>query len=804
VAQKNYVKLQQAVRYAQSTLGGYCCVLQFLISYMHKRILYAGTVAVALLAACQATKPTTTAKQPAIETLGTTSVPAGEFAYVYRKNNSSAPEYGTRASVTEYLDLYTNFKLKVLEAEQRGLDTTQAFKRELDGYKQQLAQPYLTEKSVTDQLVREAYDRMSKEVNASHILVRLPAEPTPADTLAAYQKVMALRQRVSGSANFEQVAREVSEDPSARENGGKLGYFTAMQMVYPFETAAFKTPVGQVSQPVRTRFGYHLIKVNDVQPAQGEIKVAHLMIRATPNMPKADSVTAKKKIDELYNRLTQRKENWEKLVAQFSEDAGSAANGGELPPFGTGRMIPSFEEVAFKLQTPGQISAPVQTPYGWHVIKLIEKQPVPTFEAMEPTLKSKVAKDSRSELNKTAFLKRVRTENNFREFAAGKAEAFARIDTSVINGRFKYTAPVNPIKVSKSGKKQSGVAESGLFAIKDKAYTVADFLTYVQQNQRPRPGAEPKFVAQQLYDQYVEQSLTDFEKNNLENKYEDYRMLVKEYRDGILLFQLMDEKVWSKAIEDSVGLQKYFTENQAKYQWETRVQGTVISAASPTILTQARQQLRGGRYAVPRLAPQPISFTANTDKITKSSSLTLDNLATAMQADSALSVTLTGRFKKGETAAIAQRRAAAVATYLTGKGVPAGRIKQTTQAKVSSANTLTPAVFSSNTAALEEQLNAQNPLSVQITQKAFAKGDNKVVDDLISRGPGSYDVQKDGRYYSVVIDKVLPAGPKTLAEARGLATSDYQNYLEKEWITQLRGKHPVQINTAEVDKLVTK
>jgi peptidyl-prolyl cis-trans isomerase SurA len=771
---------------------------------MHKRILYVGTTAAALLAACQATKPTTTSSQAAVETLGTTPVPAQEFAYVYRKNNSTAPEYGTRPSVAEYLDLYTNFKLKVIEAEQRGLDTTQAFKRELDGYKQQLAQPYLTEKSVTDQLVREAYERMSKEVNASHVLIRLAPDATPTDTLAAYQKATAVRQRVSGGENFEQVARETSEDPSAKENGGRLGYFTAMQMVYPFESAAFKTPVGQISQPIRTRFGYHIIKVNDIRPAQGEIKVAHLMIRATPGMPKADSVTAKKKIDELYSRLTQRKENWDKLVAQFSEDAGSAANSGELPPFGTGRMIPSFEEVAFKLQTPGQISAPVQTPYGWHVIKLIEKQPVPTFEAMEPTLKSKVAKDSRSELNKAAFLKRVRSENQFTENQSGKDYAFAKADSALVNGRFKYTAPAaSAAPAGKASKKAEGDAQT-LFTIKGKPYTVADFLAYEQQNQRPRPGAEPRFVAQQLYEQYVDQSLTEFEKNNLENKYEDYRMLVKEYRDGILLFQLMDEKVWSKAIEDTVGLQKYFTENQSKYQWENRAQGTVISAATPALLTQAKQQLKTGRYAVPRLASQPVSFAPNTDKLTKGSLLNLDRLAGVMQADTALRVTLVGRTKKGESTSIARRRATAAAAYLTSKGVPARRIEQTAQAKASTDNTLLQTVSSTSPAALEEQLNAQNPLSVQITQKAFAKGDNKVVDELMGRGPGSYDVQKDGRYYTVIIDKTLPAGPKTLAEARGLATSDYQNYLEKEWISQLRAKYPVKINQAEVDKLVTK
>jgi peptidyl-prolyl cis-trans isomerase SurA len=769
---------------------------------MYKRILYVGTAAVALLAACQSTKPTTAAKQPVIETLGTTQVPAGEFAYVYRKNNGSAPEFGTRASVTEYLDLYTNFKLKVLDAEQRGLDTTQAFKRELEGYKQQLAQPYLTEKSVTDQLVREAYERLGKEINASHILIRLVPDAEPKDTLAAYQKITALRQRVSGGENFEQVAGEVSEDPSARDNGGRLGYFTAMQMVYPFESAAFKTPVGEVSQPVRTRFGYHLIKVNDVRPAQGEIKVAHLMIRATPGMPKADSVTAKKKIDELHTRLTQRKEPWDKLVAQFSEDAGSAANSGELPPFGTGRMIPSFEEVAFKLTKPGELSKPVQTPYGWHIIKLIEKQQVPTFEAMEPTLRSKVAKDSRSELNKAAFLKRIRQENQFTEVPAGKTYAFSKVDTAVVNGRFKYTAPAPPA-AGKTAKKAEGNAQT-LFTIKGKPYTAADFLAYVAQNQRPRPGAEPRFVAQQLYDQYVEQSLTNFERDNLENKYEDYRMLVKEYRDGILLFQLMDEKVWSKAIEDTVGLQKFFNENQSKYQWDSRVQGTVISAASPELLAKAKQQLKVGRYDVPRLALQPAGFTPGTDKLSKGAKVNLDRLASMLQGDNTLHVTLTGRAKKGEPAGMAKRRAAAVAAYLTSKGVPASSIKQVAQAKPSTDIATLQMISSTNTTALEELLNAQNPLSVQITQKAFAQGDNKVVDELLAKGPGTYDVQKDGRYYTVMIDKVLPAGPKTLAEARGQATSDYQNYLEKEWIAQLRTKYPVQLNQAEVDKLVTK
>ena len=772
---------------------------------MHKRILYAGVAVVTLLAGCQASKPATMANSaaattgPAVETLGTYPVPANEFAYVYRKNNSAAADYGTRQSVADYLDLYTNFRLKVLEAEQKGLDTTQAFKRELDGYRQQLAQPYLTEKSVTDLLVREAYDRMSQEVSASHILIRVAPDATPQDTLAAYQKIAAIRQQALAGTDFGQLARTQSEDPSAKENGGKLGYFTAMQMVYPFESAAYKTPVGQISNPIRTRFGYHLIKVNDKRAAQGEIKVAHLMIRMNASAAKSDSLTAKKKIDELYNRL-KKGENWDKLVAQFSEDAGSAANGGELPPFGTGRMIPSFEEVAFKLQKPGDIAAPVQTPYGWHIIKLIERQPVAKFADMESTLKSKVAKDSRSELNKAAFLKRVRQEDQFVENAAAKTYVFGKADTALVAGRYKYTAPTAVVKSTKNAANDN----TALFTIKGKPYLVKDFLAYTQQNQRPRTGAKPNFAMQQLYDQYVEQSLTEFEKNSLETKYEDYRMLVKEYRDGILLFQLMDEKVWSKAIEDTVGLKKYFAANQAKYQWDQRVQGSVISAATPALLARTQKELKIGRFPVTRNVPKAAAFRTGSAVLMKTGLIALDEMTKRMLQDTLTRVTLTGRAKKGEKASLAAARADSTVRFLRRRGVAARRISKAVQKAPAAESSVQIGLVSSNPTAIEAELNEQNPLSVQISQRIFAKGDNKAVDDLMAKGPGTYNVQKDGRYYAVTIDKILPAGPKMLADARGQATSDYQTYLEKEWITEMRATRPVKVNEAEVSKLVTK
>jgi len=793
---------------------------------MHSRLPLAGAAAATLLqlAACQTSKPATAttlptgaamtlpvAAGPAIETLGTYQVPAREFAYVYKKNNGTAADYGTRPSVTDYLTLYTNFRLKVLDAEKHGLDTTQAFRRELDGYKQQLAQPYLTEKGVTDQLVHEAYDRMSQEVNASHILVRVAPDATPADTLAAYQKITALRQRVTSGEDFGTVASASSEDPSAKENGGKLGYFTAMQMVYPFESAAYRTPVGQVSQPIRTRFGYHIIKVNDRRAAQGEIKVAHLMVRVTPQAPKADSAAAHKKIDELYARL-RRGENWNKLVAQFSEDAGSAPNGGELPPFGTGRMIPSFEEVAFKLQKPGDIAPPVQTPYGWHIIKLVEKQPLPPFATLEPTLKSKVAKDSRSELNRAAFLKRIRQEDQFREIPAARELAFAQADTALVKGRYKFNgaSQMHTTGTKSGGSKvlKTGGDKLPLFTIMGKPYSVADFLTFAQQNQRPRPTAQPQFAMQQLYDQYVDQSLTDFEKASLPTKYEDYRMLVQEYRDGILLFQLMDTKVWSKAIEDTAGLKKFFLANQANYQFGQRARGTVISAASPQLLARAQRELPAGRYAVAgKTGSALVHFKLGAaTPATSNGSAVLDDVARRLSQDTALTVTVAGHIRKGESAVLARQRTTAAIDYLAKTGKIARR--RLAAAPGSPAATATGdtrvAFFSNSPSMLEVSLNQQNPLAVQIQQRTFQKGDNKVMDDYFTRPAGTYTTQRDGRYYAIVVNQSLPAGPKALGDARGQATSDYQNYLEKQWIEQLRQQYPVKINEEEVTKLVTK
>lgn len=761
-------------------------------------------VAAALfVAGCTATKKNDS-KEPAIATLGSEPISTSEFQYVYEKNNAGNEDAYTRESVSDYLKLYTNFKLKVLEAENRGLDTTMAFKRELEGYKEQLAQPYLSEKSVTDQLVKQAYERLGQEVNASHILLTLPPDAAPEDTLAAYNKAIEIRQRALNGEDFGKLAQSNSQDPSAAENKGNLGYFTAMQMVYPFEDAAYKTPTGQVSMPVRTRFGYHIIKVHDKRQARGEVKVAHIMVRATPGMPKADSLAAKQRIDAIYKRL-QRNENWDKLAAEFSEDANSAQNGGELPWFGTGRMIPNFEDAAFALKKEGEIAKPLLTPYGWHIIKMIDKRGLPPFEDMEQNLRNKIAKDSRSELNRAAFLKRIKAENNFTEVAAAKTGALSKANAELLQGKWTYDATDKTLSQT-------------LFTIQGKPYTIGDFYTFVKEQQRPRTTGTPEYAMSTLYDAFVDKSLVEYEKSNLENKYTDYRMLVKEYHDGILLFQLMDEKVWSKAVEDSVGLKAYFEQNKEKYKWGPRVQATVISAANKELLSKAQQQLATRRYPVKSANLPDVLFEVNKAELTKDATIKLKEFAQILKDDASLTIDVNGHADAREATAkqdIANLRAQQVAKYLEEQGVPAAQIKSNALGKTKQAgpdNTETGrrrnrrvsfVLYSSDVSALADNLNASNPLDVQITEKKFQKGENKVLDS-VKWEKGTYTLQQNGREYLIIINEVLEPAYKQLNETRGQVISDYQNYLEQQWVDQLREKYPVNVNEAELDKIVRK
>lgn len=491
---------------------------------------------------------------PVVMSIGGTPVKLSEFEYVYNKNKDNPSE----TPLEEYIELYTNFRLKVKEAIDLGMDTTPKFLNEFNQYKNELTKPYLMDKEVDDKLLTEAYERMQQDVRASHILIKATENDLPEDTLAAYSKALKARQRVLAGEDFAKVAKELSDDPSAKSNGGDLGFFSVLRMVYPFETAAYTTKVGDVSMPIRTRFGYHIIKVTDKRKARGEIKVAHIMVRTKDEMKPEELQQAKAKIDEIYAQLKGGADFGEQ-AAKYSDDKATAKQGGELPWFGPGRMVPEFEEAAFALANNGDLSQPIKSDYGWHIIKKVDKKDIPSFDDAKNELKAKIARDTRAQASKEAVLKRIMKEYNYTETAGSKTAFYTVVDSSLYAGKWDK-------------EKAAGLTNS-LFKIGDKTYTQQDFAAYIENNHAKRKLNDiPLVIAvNNFYDDFRNIELLKYEEARLPQKYPEYKNLLQEYKDGILIFNLTEEKVWAKSMKDTTGLKAYYEAHQTEFMWEKRL-----------------------------------------------------------------------------------------------------------------------------------------------------------------------------------------------------------------------------------------
>lgn len=642
---------------------------------------------------------------PVLMTIAGKPVTEAEFVRVYKKNNNKEISFDSK-SVNDYLELYINYKLKVQAALDEKLDTAASFQNELNGYRKQLSVPYMTDTTVSAQILDEAYTRMQTDIRASHILITCSPTALPKDTLAAYNRIMKIRDLVTKKKlNFATVARDSSDDPSAKENGGDLGYFTGMQMVYSFETVAYNTPVGQISMPVRTRFGYHIIKVEDRRPDPGEIHCAHIMIKVAGTVASNDTaeINAKAKIYEIYAKV-KAGEKFEDLAAQYSEDKGSAKNGGVLPWFGTGRMVPEFEKAAFALKADGDISAPIRSTYGWHIIKRLEVRGIPPFAEKRAELKQQIARDSRSEASKEAMINKLKVEYHFKEYLPNKEAFLKTLDTTIVNGDYKDSLA---LKMNKP-----------LFSLNDTSYTQAGFASYIASHQTKRTTGDPYSVGSSMYVSYVDESCLNYEESRLELKYPDFKNLMQEYRDGILLFDLTDKKVWSRAVKDSAGLEAFYTANKNNYMWPERLSATIYTAANEKVAADCRKLLK----------------------------------------------------KKN-----------------------------------------------ANATDILDQLNKESQLNLSIKDGLFLPGDNDIIDTLPSfvamkkTGGSMFQNLPKGMTPNFTINNqvdfvnikdVVPASPKTLEEAKGLVTADYQSYLEKTWIEELRKQYPVVVNQQVLQSII--
>jgi peptidyl-prolyl cis-trans isomerase SurA len=532
---------------------------------------------------------------------GNNPVSKEEFLRVYQKNNAQKkPDYSEK-SVKEYLDLYALFRMKVKEAETQKLDTTAAVKSELNNYKGQLARTYLSDKEVTKNLAREAYDRMQEDVKVAHILVALRPND---DTVKAYQRIDSIYKAITvNKADFGDMARTLSDDKGSGAQNGEIGYITALQVVYPFENAAYNTPAGQVSKPFRTQFGYHIVKVEDKRKTRGQVQVAQIMIAAPKSKGEQGLADARKKIAEVQEAL-KKGTSFESLVKQYSEDKFSKDKQGLLEPFGVGRMAPGFENAAFALQKDGDISEPVTTEYGIHLLKLIKKIPAPSFAEQQDNITRRVENDSRALAAKEAYQEKVKKQNGFKEYPENFNKlvlvlpADSAKDKSFKVEDFKsYTAPV--------------------FDLGGKKYTQYDFMSYVGNLTRGNLMGNKDNAMRDLLKMYENATLNDLQQAELEKSNPEFRNLIHEYRDGILLFDLMDKNVWSKASKDSTGLMTFYDQNKSKYKWQPGFEGTVYQSVSEVDLNKLKTALNSGVDVTD--AVEKINTPENPSQITQES-----------------------------------------------------------------------------------------------------------------------------------------------------------------------------------------
>ncbi|NQU85217.1 MAG: peptidylprolyl isomerase [Mariniphaga sp.] len=592
-----------------------------------------------------------------------------EFVRIYQKNNSNLLEESDKKSPEEYLDLFVNFKLKVIEAENLKMDTIQSFINELETYRKELAAPYLTDVSFNEKLVADTYQRMVTEVKASHILVAIPNNQAPEDTLLAYNKIMDVRNKILNGLEFKDAAFEYSEDPSAKSNRGDLGYFSAFQMVFPFEEAAYKTPVGEISMPVRSNYGYHLLKVDDKRDAKGEIKVAHIMKSFPQNTDNSIMKTLRMEIDSIYKQL-KNGADFAELAKKYSDDKNSSVNGGEMAWFSSGRMISDFANPAFALEKNGDYTEPIVTQFGFHIIKRLDHRPVKTFDEVKSEIERRIKSDpARSVHSKSAFVGKLKSEYGF--------QVNEKNVKNVKNNT--YLIKVDP----------NNSLTDQLFLLDGTEYTIDRFFTYTIDNYPALREFEESTFNKYL-NEWVEYELTSYEDSKLEDKYPDFKYLMQEYHDGILLFNLSDEKIWSFASTDSIGLEAYYKRNTGKYMWGERFKGLIVKCM---------------------------------------------NIETREEADK--------YFSEGMT--------------------------------------------------VQEVLDLTNSEEekVQIEEGAWEKNSNPIVNFYVWNGEKPENFNEELEF--IRGDKI-GSESKLLNEARGLYLSDYQNYLETEWVKELRSKYKIKVN----------
>ena len=533
---------------------------------------------------------------------GRQEVTLDEFERQFLKNLNLKEKTITAEDIDTYLKLYVRFKLKIQDAIDAGKDSAEAYKRELAMYREQLARNYLYDRSVTDKLIKEAYERMQDEVNVSHILIRCDRNADPSKVASIMKRMTEIKkalERDPSEKNFADLAASDSEDPGSKSAGGALGYLTALQVVYEFENAAYETPIGGISDVFRTDFGFHILRVNDKRKNLGEVKARHLLIRTGSNAAQSPE-EAEKLIREIHAKI-KAGESFEEMAKKHSEDFSSKYSGGNMNAVSVTQYVGDIErqkwaEKAFALQNTGDLTEPFQTNYGWHLLQLVDKKPLKSFEEMKVSLRNKVQQNQRSQIGIDSLVSRVKREDRFVESAA-LLESLVKLlekDSGFIKGKFDPLGLPEELTITENGKKINvQFFDAALFQIANQAFTVEQFTGRLAAQKRKIEGSVSDYV-RDAYAAWVQEACVSYQNEHLEEKSAEFRHIYKEYREGILMFSRMQEMVWDKANKDSVGLAAYFNEHVGEYQWNDRYHAAFLFCSDKKMMNQVAKQLKKG------------------------------------------------------------------------------------------------------------------------------------------------------------------------------------------------------------------
>ncbi len=515
------------------------------------------------------------AADPVIMTVDGVDVTKSEFEYLYHKNSQQqlSPQ-----PLDEYVEMFKIYKLKVADALAEGLDTTAAFKREMAQYRGDLSAPYMTDSTFLNQLVTQAYERSQQEAEARHIMIGKGR--SGAEAAKARHTIDSIRTLLVDGADFELLARQLSDDRTAKTNGGYLGYTAAGRFPYDFETAVFTLGEGELSEVVESPMAYHIVKGGKKRKARGTVQASHIMKMVPQNASPSVEKAARAAIDSIYLVVKADPSSFAAVATSLSDDKGSARNGGQLPWFGAGDMVAPFDSAAFAMNV-GEISQPIRTQFGWHIIHKTDQRGVPSLEEMRPSLLERITnpQDDRS-----------------RQIKAHQTEMLARKHKGSIK-----TGTLNALKtrVSVSGLDSlfyvacadGSLGRTALLSIDKKDVPVSEFAEYMHGYRQSDPALAVATLDKALA-AFYNKRLVEAEQAWLEVNQPEYRNLLNEYRDGSLLYEVSVAKVWDKASKDQEGLTRYFNTHRGDYTWtEPHVKGILINAADEDVAEQIRRRL---------------------------------------------------------------------------------------------------------------------------------------------------------------------------------------------------------------------